>query len=392
MNFIVFFFSLILPVHAVGLAMLESMKKKTGILPVLSIALAFATISLTLIPPETYDLYRHYERIDSLSRLSFIQAISIAEPGYILFHAYAWLINSLGLPKQFFTASIVFTSYFLVLSVFLDLKVRFLNKEKKQTRLIVFCIFWLSIGFVGIASGIRNGFANIIILYVGYQFIYHNKLGLFLIGSISAFFIHPFAALPALLVFLSKKQSRFSKYGKILVFVAIIFLFLSKYTAYIINLFTPLVEGFSFYKGSYLEVDSKWGGGFAETRSINGLIASFVIERLSFYIAMIYLLINKPKNNNPLYLLLCCFALCLGLLFTFYSFFGRMNLIFIYFFSIYISAEYIINKNKINKVFICLFLGALVLHSTFNLYEYRNFLFSSYELLYKPLPLLLFGF
>ena len=389
---IILILTLLMPLYTLALVFFEFIKKNSSRFNIISASFVFAYFAFFIEPPMEYDLFRHYEKINSLRGLSFISAVNISDPGYILFNAYAWLINVLGLPKQFFTASVVFTSYFLVFSVFFDFKLRCLNKERKQTLLIVFCVVWLSIGFVGIASGIRNGLANIIIFYVGYHFIYYNKLSLFICGSIFAFFIHPFAALPALLIVFSKKLSGLAQYGKMLVLIAAVFIFLPKLTTYIVGYLYEILESISFVKMEYFQGDSEWGGGFYQIRSIYGLIANLGIQYLSFYIAMIYLLISKPEKNDPIYFLVCCLACVAGVFFFFYNFSVRVIAIFIYFFSFYISYKYVVRKNNTNKIFICLILGSLVFNSIFSFYTFRDFLFSSYDFLYKPPPLVLLGF
>src|SRR5690625_2631684 len=89
---------------------------------IVSFALIFSTLGYFLNPGyEEYDLARHYAHIATLQGLSFKDVFSNAGLGYLFFDIYAWLITTAGFSKHFFTASIVFLSYYLVLSVWKNL-------------------------------------------------------------------------------------------------------------------------------------------------------------------------------------------------------------------------------------------------------------------------------
>lgn len=384
--------SLLFPVHLIAFSVIRSVRRNGGILSIMSFVLVFAAIAFTLTPPETYDLFRHYERIDSLKGLRFGEVIEVSEPGYILFHMYAWTINILGLPKQFFTASIVFVSYFLVFLVYLDFKKRLLIQESFQLRLTFFLILWLSIGFIMVAGGIRNGFANSIVLYVGYHLIYHNKTLTFLLGSVLATFMHPFAAAPLILIGVSRVLSTWSHYGRFCVLAAIVFIMIPSFSFTMTSLVGGLLEDFSFYKETYFREDSKWGGGFYETRPFLGLLVSFGIKRLPFYVALLYMLVKRPSRNDALYLFVCSLVLVAGFTFHLYAISGRVISILILFFCVYLVRQYLIRRSQVDVVFIYIYLFAVTLHSLFHVYEFAGFIFGSLEWLYKPLPIMLLGY
>jgi len=388
---IVFLLSLILPVHAIGLSILGGIRRNGGLLSVLSFALAFAVISYTLVPPESYDLYRHYARIDSLKGLPFSEVFASAESGYVVFHIYAWLISLVGLPKEFFTASIVFISSLLFFLVYLDLKNKHLAGMSGQFRLMAFTVFWLSVGFIMIASGIRNGFANSVVFYIGYQFIFYNRNILFLVGSLFSFFIHPFAALPVFLLVLSKLFKRFSRHAKFLVLAGTVLMLSPTFSSYVISGVSDFFEFLPFYKPHYFRADSEWGGGFHATRSTAGLIVSYGIKRLSFYVALIYLLFHSPKSRDGLYFLLCLMVFIIGITFHLYAFSGRVISIFVHFFGVYLIITYLNRHGKYARVYIIGFISALAFHSLFHIYEYSEFLFGSIDWIYKPLPFILIG-
>jgi hypothetical protein len=374
-----------------GLAIIESARKRKSLSALFCVALAFTTITLTFVPPEAYDLYRHYLLIDSLKGVTFSYAFNNADIGYRLFNSYAWLINAVGFPKQIFPASVVFFSYLLFFLVFRDLKLSYAAHVGSKALLLIFCIFWLSLSFVAIAGGIRNGFANVVVFYVSYHLFFYNKVGLFFVGGVFSLLVHPFAALPLILAVFSKCAAIFSKYSKALVFVGVFFILIPDLSYYVVGSLTSFIESYTTYKLNYFRADSKWGGGYSEMRSLKGLFVSYGIKRLTFYFGVIYLLIVTPKKNDCLYLMLCGLAFFIGTFFYFYMLSGRAILIFTYFFCVYLSIRYLSFRDNVSRLFAWLFFSALVLHSILHLYEYEELIFSSYDWMYKPFLFILFA-
>lgn len=93
----------------------------------------FSTLGYFLNPGyEEYGLTRYYAHIATLQGLSFKDVFSNAGLGYLFFDSYTWLITTAGFSKHFFTASIVFLSYYLVLSVWKN----FLQRVGVRSRMI----------------------------------------------------------------------------------------------------------------------------------------------------------------------------------------------------------------------------------------------------------------
>ncbi len=170
MSYFTFILSLLNPVYALIFSITGSIKRSSNYLVLSSFALAFALISFSIKPLVELDLYRHYIRIENLLGLSFNKVLDTTDTGYLLFDIYAWLIINLGFPKQIFTASIIFISYMLVLSVYKDIKSNYLQHVRLSTIAVSFLIFWLSIDFVLLSSGIRSIFSNIIVFYVSFHY------------------------------------------------------------------------------------------------------------------------------------------------------------------------------------------------------------------------------
>ena len=391
MPYLAFILSLMQPVLVLPLVMYVNIKKRSSTIGVFCIALAFATLAFTAIPPDTYDLARHYSRIESIQHLSFEQIIKTSSMGYYLFNIYAWLINKLNLPKEFFPASIVFVSYYLVFSVFNDIKARFLQNLKPLYRSLVFLSFWLSIGYVGLLSGLRNPFANILIFFFTYKLFFYKKELPFILGSIFAFFIHPFAVAPAIIAFLAYKISPWFKNAKWLIFAGLLLSLSTKIITWGVEYISSFLMRFSFYSGAYFDENSDVGGASIETKTLNGLIINVVLPRLTIFIAQLYLLTLKPKDNDPLYILLGMISLYLGFFASYGVLYGRMASFFFFIFTVFISLKQV--NSKSSKIVLIIYVGLLTLISLIAvLIQYPTFIGSSFPLaIYKPALFILFG-
>lgn len=392
MPYLILIFSLIQPIYALLFSIPEVVKKKSGSISVFCIALAFATLTYTMIPPADFDLARHYDRIYSLKGYSFHDVITMSGPGYRLFDIYAWLINLLSLPKEFFPASIVFIAYYLVLTVFKEIKLRFLQGSSTFTITLVFITFWLSIGYVGLVSGIRNPFANILVFYLSYKLIFNNKIALFLIGSLFAFFIHPFSITPAIMVLLAYRFSWWAKSSKYLIIIGLILAFATKTVTFIIEYISNLLQNFSFYSATYFDESGEFGGGLLEILNIYGVIMHVVIPRIPIYLAQIYLLLLQPKRSDSLYLLLALLSLYLGIFVSYTTLFGRMGAFFLFIFSMFIALRNIPPKDSLSRVVLAAYALSLLVYSIVGIYRYSGFILSSLpDALYKPLLFIYFN-
>lgn len=392
MHYLVFIFSLIQPVLALPFAMYINIKKQCSSLGTISIALAFATLAFTAIPPETYDLSRHYARIDRLSYLSLDRIMEFSNTGYYLFDFYAWLINSLHLPKEFFPASIVFASYYLVFSVFNDVKGRFLQNVKPIYIFLIFLTFWLSIGYVGLLSGLRNPFANIIIFYLTYQLFFFKRFLLFFLGSIFSFFIHPFAIAPAILVFFAYKFSWWSSKSKILIIIGFLLSISTQIISIGIEYISNFLMGFSFYSAAYFDENSAVGGSFAESRTLYGLIINIILPKIPILLTQIYLLTLKPRQNDPWYLLLAAISIYLGFFTSYATLYNRMAAFSLFIITSYLSLRYAQSNSPVSKLILIMYTGLLIVISLIAiLIQYPAFISSSLpDAISKPLLFLIF--
>lgn len=390
MRYLIFIFSLIQPIYALVFAINESAKKKSGYLSLFCIALAFATFAFAITPPIEYDLYRHYERIDSLKELPLNKILEFEEKGYVLFDIYAWIINSLGLPKQAFTFSIVLIAYFLILSIFNDIKRKYLQNASSIYILLSLIIIWLSIPFIGLSSGIRNSFANVLVVYFSYNLIFYKKLIHFLIGALIAFLMHPFGIVAPVIVLLSYKFSRWSSKSKILIIISLLLSLSYKLVELSVEFFLSFLSDLDIFKAVYFEKDGEFGSGFIDSQSLFGVIATVILPRIPLYLAQFYLITLKTKSNDTMYLLLCFLCLFYGFFQSFYVVSARMSEFFILIFSIYLILWQSNSRTRFDRIFLWVYVLSLISYSIARIYDSRFFVFDNFNIFFKPLLFILF--
>lgn len=393
MKYFILILSLIQPIYAFPFAIFESIKKKSRKISLFSIALAFAFLTFNVIPPEGFDLSRHYQRIISLRELPLEIILSNSTTGYYLFDIYAWIVNSLQLPKEFFPASIVFCSYFLIFSVFNDIKVNFLQHDNQIYILLAFIILWLSIGYIGLVSGLRNPFANIIMVYLSYHLIFYKKLTSFIIGSLFAFFVHPFSIALSIITLIAYFFVSWFKKPKILIIIGIFLTIGNKIITFGIDYIVNILIKFNLYSSTYFDQEGEFGASYLSNRNLNGIIIAIIIPRIPIYLGMLYLLTLKPKSNDKMYLLLSLISVYLGFLFSYYTLTSRMMSFFLFALSIYLILIQSNNqRSRFDKIVLFSYVGSLVLSSVAALYTYQNFVLSSLpDVILKPLFFALFG-
>lgn len=370
--------------------MLETLKRHSSNLPNFSIALAFATLSFAFNPTKEYDIVRHYQRIESLKGYSLSTVIENSHMGYYLFDSYAWLLNTLSLPRGLLPFIAVFISYILIFSIFTDIKLKYLYQYNVRSRALILIGFWLSLNFVALSTGIRFTLALSVMIYAIYHLYNYNKKILFIILSILSIYIHPFSLALLFLSLIGLIFNKFSNRFKILVYIAAV-LFIINNTSKIDlnNLIIEPLKMLGFYSETYFSGSRGIGG---PALSFMGKLHATYLPNLTIILGIMYLLLTKPRHNNPLYLLLCLTALYLGIFAAYFTFYGRMTSFFTTMLLIYIVYDYINNKNKFTDFFLVAMVLSLILVSLSNVYVYYPDLISTAkEVLYKPFLFTLFG-
>lgn len=390
MSYLVLISSLIQPIYTFPLSFMQTIKKNTGNITSLCLALALATIAFTIEPAQNYDLYRHYERMADISHIPLNEVWNFSKPGYRIFDYYAWIINYLKLPKETLTASVVLIAYSLVLSVFNDLKMRFLQNSSSAFIFLALVILFFRQDLVGLASGIRNPLANILVFYLCYSLFTKQKIFKFLIGSLIAFFIHPFALLPALLTYIAYLFSWWSKSSKFLIIIAAILTTSSSIINAIIQYIMYYLSDLVFFKDVYLSEEGRIAEDFFDSRSLIGIIMGLILPRSPIYLAQIYLIFIKPKSNDMLYLLLSIITLYLGIFHSFPALFGRMGLLYVFIFSIFLIVRTSQSRSKYDMPFLVLYSSVIIAYFMGTIYVHSNLIFSNSSWLFKPLLFILY--
>lgn len=340
------------------------------------VASIFALLAFLVSPPFEYDLYRHFERIKSISSLNFSEVIPNSKMGYYLFDIYAWITQSLSFSIHFIPASIVFAGYFLYFIVFQKLIANNTQKIQLSTLFFILITFLLSINFISLTSGLRSGLATSLLIYITFELYTRRQITLFIIGSIFAFFIHPFAIAISSIVIIPLLFPVIKYFRKPIIILSIIALLGTNVITVVLSNLETLLRNLSFYHGQYLSLTGEWGAAYIQKRNLNGIIGDFVITRLPIYIAFIYLILSRRISNYPIYIVLILISLYLGLFFSYYTLFDRMASFYILLFTVYISYQFLYFRNSFNKYFLLVYLSSLVAYSIYNLYNYRRLLLS----------------
>lgn len=391
MSYLIVILSLLQPIYALPLAIRQSVKKNTGNIATFCLALTLATITFTIDPTPSYDLYRHYERIINLREIPLAEVWNFSRPGYRLFDYYAWLINHFNLPKEIFSSSIVFLSYSLVLSVFNDAKAKYLQNTNSFYIFLILIILFCRQDLVGLSSGLRNPLANILVFYLSYNLITYRRVFPFIIGSIIAFFIHPFAIVLSTIVYISYKFSWWSFSSKFLIIIGAILTVSSKIVNSIVQYLLSILADINFFNTAYLSEEGKVDTEILEARGLAATFIVLVLPRLPIYLASIYLLKIKPRSNDALYLLLSLMTLYLGLFHSFSTIYSRMGTFYLFIFSLFLCTQISNFKSKFDKYFLAIYAGLLITYFLGMLYARRYYVFSDPVWLYKPLLFIFFN-
>jgi hypothetical protein len=258
--------------------------------------------SYLMIPYNDFDLTRHYESFLLMSNISFDE-ILIVDPRikHYFFNIYMWLINEMGLSKQFVPFFITFIKYMLYFATFR----RVLNAYPivdEQTDisskwLMVIFLFLLigTIRFVGDTSGLRNSLAFSIFIYaIIRQYIDHKYiLSLFLF--ILSIGVH-LSIVPLILIFYFSIVLKFLNMSRGIFIIAAILLFTGmadKIFFFAMDILKPYLQASYLYFPDYMSPGGKWGSGFWVGQRMGIIILEKYLNPSVFYLAALYLLVVK---------------------------------------------------------------------------------------------------
>ena len=176
---IIFIGSLFYPIYFLPLAFQYVIKnEKFGYF---MISLFMGMLAYTMIPYDTMDIVRHYEKFELFSSISFDELFLEGRLVDYIFNIYAWAIINIGLSKEFVPLSVTFISYYLYLVTFkiiIDREFSSSNSPRVSHKFIVLLGFFLIINeirFMDAASGLRNIFSFSIFSYALINYIYTKK-------------------------------------------------------------------------------------------------------------------------------------------------------------------------------------------------------------------------
>lgn len=265
--------------------------------------LCIGFISFGFTPAAGYDKSHYinlYKLYQNMPVSDFIN-IFLQQTTDIVFYALLYFIAYFGLPFEFFSLLITFTTCYLILSVFQKQSVS--NNHKKKQTFLYFSIVVLAISLPDLLSGMRN-YLSVAFIFYGFHLLVNEKnlkksaIFLFL-GVITHFSSFIYVAVALMYYFFNKR----AVVVKTSFVVSLVFIFLPK--SFLLDIL-PMSSMSELYgmktagylsEGSYIENNIMVG-------NINNLIRHFV-NGLWFYIALAFSLLNI-KNNNKLFIFFLC--------------------------------------------------------------------------------------
>ena len=389
---IIFIGSLFYPIYFLPLAFQYVIKnEKFGYF---MISLFMGMLAYTMIPYDTMDIIRHYEKFELFSSSSFDELFLEGRLVDYIFNIYAWIIIKVGLNKEFVPLSVTFISYYLYLITFkiiIDQEFSSSNSPRASYKFIVLLGFFLIINeirFMDAANGLRNIFSFSIFSYALINYIYTKKYFLLILLSLLAIGIH-FSAFIALLIFLASHFIRIGTFSKG-IYVVCYFLFVLGATDVIfyfaINKLEPYLREYGLYFPSYFDEDGVWGAGYYLTQNINSFIFEKYIKTFPLYVAGLYFILFRNFKNAILSRYLFILFIFITTISVSRTLLDRFNCFLVILFIYFLLIELINGKvSNLKRVFIFIFSFSLITMDLGSIYKYRDIFSRSWgDLLYTP--------
>ncbi len=389
---IIFIGSLFYPIYFLPLAFQYVIKnEKFGYF---MISLFMGMLAYTMIPYDTMDIVRHYEKFELFSSISFNELFLEGRLVDYIFNIYAWIIIKVGLNKEFIPLSVTFISYYLYLVTFkiiIDREFSSSNSPCANHKFIVLLGFFLIINeirFMDAASGLRNIFSFSIFSYSLINYIYTKKYFSLILLFLLAIGIH-FSAFIALLIFLASHFIRIGTFSKG-IYVVCYFLFVLGATDVIfyfaINKLEPYLREYGLYFPSYFDEDGVWGAGYYLTQNIKSFIFEKYIKTFPLYVAGLYFILFRNFKNAILSRYLFVLFIFITTISVSRTLLDRFNWFFVILFIYFLLIELINRKvSNLKRVFIFIFSFSLITMDLGSIYKYRDIFSRSWgDLLYTP--------
>ena len=389
---IIFIGSLFYPIYFLPLAFQYVIKnEKFGYF---MISLFMGMLAYTMIPYDTMDIVRHYEKFELFSSISFDELFLEGRLVDYIFNVYAWAIINIGLSKEFVPLSVTFISYYFYLITFkIIIDREFASSQSlyvsyKYIVLLGFFLIINEIRFMDASSGLRNIFSFSIFSYALISYIYTKKYFSLILLSLLAIGIH-FSAFIALLIFLVSNFIRLSTFSKG-IYVVCYFLFVLGATDVIfyfaINKLEPYLREYGLYFPSYFDEDGVWGAGYYLTQNIKSLIFEKYIKTFPLYVAGLYFILFRNFKNEILSRYLFVLFIFITTISVSRTLLDRFNWFFVILFIYFLLIELINGKiSNLKRVFIFVFSFSLITMDLGSIYKYRDIFGRSWgDLLYTP--------
>ncbi|HIF9310867.1 TPA: EpsG family protein [Photobacterium damselae] len=339
---------------------------------VIFISLFFSGLAYLIIPYEGWDLTRHYEAFNVISKLSIESVLDYGQIRYIPLHIYMWCLSAVGFNKEVLPAISVFLSYFIVFSVFVSIFNRNNNENTFEVFIILLAV-WTLVPFIDIASSLRQHFSFIISFFgLWLLFVKDNKLGL--IYLCLAVVIHISALALLLLYFIIKIKPSY-KQKKIIAITMCFFIAFGvgdNIYFFIIDIFKSVLIEHGLYLKMYF--DENMIASMNNSISLGDYILKFIISPMIFYIVSFTYAFTVSENecnskfsNYIFYLLVVIFISSVSIdVFSRFSFvFSLIGLCYI----MYYKYDYYSIKTKKIFLFSLLFSSVLIGVAKFNAYK-----------------------
>lgn len=335
----------------------------------LLVSLLIGILSMRYVPSFTNDKVRYIERNEFFTYYSFTDLInyftSVSRPDYI-FDYLNFLYSKLHLDIRFFFLIITTISIYLTLRAIKSiLQYSVKNEFTYNNAFIIFFISSLSLA--NVMSGLRFFFAGSIFLWFIYYFLFRKKILLSIILCLIVAFTHfsyLLLTVGVVAAYYLRPNTKLLKAALVASFLS--FLITPNILVNAINLL-PIPELYFTKVALYTDYDVDY--------SANAIILRY-IQTTWYYLALIFLVLSKPKENILFYYLIVIFAILINLMYPIPVVFLRYISFFKILFAVYLINLKITHKIS-NKVFI-LFLMLYILGFLVELFILRINIITSY--------------
>lgn len=367
---------IVFPTFSLPFILVEIYNKKRYAFILLAIYMGLCAIYY----PPISDLYRHNSDYYHYTKLSFHDLKGELRFDFILY-LISYIFAHCNINFEFIRFLFTTLSYILYFNIFL-----FFVKEdigiwsNKKYYMLCFSVFFFHIPFFYVCNGMRYGFAVTLLAYGFYLYHFKHRNTSFLFLFLAC--ITHFSVTPIVIVLFLYKFVRIKRIP--IIIISIIILILGKYILGVVIISIPFItEDLRDYMMGYLL--GTWNGEFLEYGSFLNKLAFYLMFYSIYPLALILILYNKLaeyKLINLLILLLCIVS-------PFAVIFERSSIAIIPIFLMCIM-DVIKMSQKYKLLYVLLACFSITFFS--NIYRERvKFAYSDIsQMLYKPLPLLLF--